>query len=89
MSDSCGYNFWAKGDGDVKIFVTYDENGLVDNYRLDNWMGKPYDGETEITFDKLQSQEEYEATNREDINGTFENMKIKTEATMYETSFGR
>lgn len=61
QSDSCGFSFWAHENGDVKIFVTYDENGLIDTYRLDNWSGKPYEGETEITFDDLQSQEEYDA----------------------------
>jgi hypothetical protein len=74
MSGSEGYDFWAKDDGDVKIFVTYDKNGLIDTFRLDNWMGKPYDGETEIAFDKLQSEVEYEAISRRDINGTLENM---------------
>jgi hypothetical protein len=78
IGDSCGYSFWAKEDGDVKIFVTYDENGLIDNYRLDNWAAKPYDWETKITFDQLQSQEEYETTNRADIKGTLENTRLNS-----------
>ncbi len=33
-SDSCGYDFWTE-DGQIRIFVTYDANGLIDSYRLD------------------------------------------------------
>jgi hypothetical protein len=72
FSDACGYSFWAKEPGDVKIFVTYDENGLIDTYRLDSWNGKPYDGEIEIPFCDLQSEDEYEKTNRAEIVGTLE-----------------
>jgi hypothetical protein len=79
-SDPCGYAFWAKDEGDVKIFVTYDENGLIDNFRLDNWSGKPYDGETEISFNDLQSEEEYDKTNRSDIIGTLEHERKLKEA---------
>jgi len=75
ISDCSGFNFWAKDDTDVKIFVTYDENGLIDSYRLDNWTGKPYDGEIEITFNDLQSEAEHDMTNRADIKGTFEYFK--------------
>jgi hypothetical protein len=79
ISDPCGWNFWENESGDVKIFVTYDENGLIDTYRLDNWTGKPYEGETEINFNDLQSQEEYETISRENIVGTFEYNKKITE----------
>jgi hypothetical protein len=72
IGDSCGYSFWAKETGDVKIFVTYDENGLIDTYRLDNWNGKPYDGEIEISFFDLQSEDEHDKTDRAEIVGTFE-----------------
>jgi hypothetical protein len=75
MSDSCGFSFWEHEAGNVKIFVTYDENGLIDTYRLDNWNGKPYEDETEISFNDLQSQEDYEAINRANIKGTFEYYK--------------
>jgi len=74
-SDSCGFSFWEKEKGNIKIFVTYDENGLVETFRLDNWNGKPYEGEVEIRYEDLQSEEQYEATNRADIFGTFENMR--------------
>jgi hypothetical protein len=56
ISNSYGYSFWAKETSDVKIFVTYDENGLIDTCRLDNWNGKPYDGEIEISFCDLQRE---------------------------------
>lgn len=72
QSDSCGFSFWAKEVSDVKIFVTYDENGLIDSYRLDNWTGKPYDGETEISFYDLQSEEDHDRIDRADISGTFD-----------------
>lgn len=75
VSGPCGYDFWENEKGDVKIFVTYDENGLIDTYRLDNWTGKPYDGETEITFDDLQSTEDYDKINRADIPGTIEHTR--------------
>jgi hypothetical protein len=84
IGDPGGYSFWAKEDGDIKIFVTYDENGLIDSYRLDNWAAKPYDGETEITFDKLQSEEEYEAINRADIRGTLENTRLNSREAIHE-----
>ena len=48
-----GYCFWAEDLEDLKIFVTYDEDGLIDTYRLDNWSGKPYEGETELGFKDL------------------------------------
>jgi hypothetical protein len=75
VSDSCGFTFWEKDNGDIKIFVTYDESGLIDSYRLDNWSGKPYDGETEITFEDLQSEYEHDTTDRAEIIGTFEHYR--------------
>jgi hypothetical protein len=74
-SDSCGFSFWQKDEGDINIFVTYDENGLIDTYRLDNWNGKPYDGETEILFSDLQSEYDYDHTSRAEIAGTYEYQK--------------
>jgi len=71
-SDSCGFAFWQKDEGDVKFFVTYDENGLIESYRLGNWSDKPYDEEKEITFNDLQSEEEHDKTDRAEIIGTFE-----------------
>jgi hypothetical protein len=75
ISDSCGFIFWEREIGNVKIFATYDDSGLIDDYRLDNWNGKPYDGETEIAFGDLQSEQEYETIDRADIKGTFENSR--------------
>jgi hypothetical protein len=80
ISNSCGYSFWAKETGDVKIFVSYDENGLIDTFRLDNWSGKPYEGETEISFSDLQSEDEHDKTDRAEIVGTIEHeRKLKGE----------
>ena len=35
VSDSCGFTVWAEDFGKVHIFVSYDENGLIDNYRVE------------------------------------------------------
>jgi hypothetical protein len=67
-----GYSFWEKDKGNIKIFVTYDENGLVNNFRLDNWAGKSYEDEIEISFNDLQSEEDYNTKDRADIFGTIE-----------------
>jgi hypothetical protein len=53
QGDSCGFSFWEKEEGDVKFFVTYDENGFIDTYRLAYWAEKPYDNEVEIKFKEL------------------------------------
>ena len=34
VSDSCGFTFWAEDFSQIHIFVTYDENGLIDTYRV-------------------------------------------------------
>jgi hypothetical protein len=81
ISDSCGYTFWAKEESDVKIFVTYDDNGLIDSYRLDNWNGKPYDSEVEISITDLQSEEEHDKTDRAEIIGTLEYQRKLERAT--------
>ncbi len=75
ISDDCGFSFWENEVGDVKIFVTYDETGLIDTYRLEGWNDKPYDGETEITFNDLQSEQDYDTISRADIIGTFEHSR--------------
>ena len=44
-SDSCGLDFWTE-DGQIRIFVTYNVNGLIDSYRLEYGEdAQPYDGE--------------------------------------------
>lgn len=55
--------------GDCKIFVSYDENGLIDTYRVDV-EGDAFEGETEISFEDLPTEEE--AKDRTSIRGTFE-----------------
>jgi hypothetical protein len=53
QSDSCGFSFWEKEEGLVKLYVTYDENGFVDSYRITDWTEEPFDGEIEIMFEEL------------------------------------
>lgn len=47
VSDSCGFTFWAEDFNQIHIFVTYDENGLVDTYRVEYGDSPIYDGEME------------------------------------------
>ena len=75
ISGSYGFSFWTSKDTNIKIYVTYDENGLIDTYRIDTWNSRPYEDETEISFDDLQSYEEHEAISRADIFGTLEHAK--------------
>ena len=75
ISGADGYDIWMKEDTNIKIFVTHDENGLIDTYRFENWDGKPYEGEMEISFSDLQSEADYDTTYRADIVGTLENMR--------------
>jgi len=73
ISDSCGYTFWTKGQ--IRIFVTYEESGLVDTHRIEYGAdAQPYDGETELTFEDLYESEgpEWDQSYQEDIPGTME-----------------
>ena len=73
-SDSCGFDFWTE-DGQIRIFVTYDVNGLIDSYRLEYGADvQPYDGETEIRFEDLyeRAEEDHRETYRAEIPGTVE-----------------
>lgn len=78
ISDSCGYSFWAEDR--IKIFITYDKNGLADTYRLDYGEAKLYDGEAEIVFEDLYKPEEGDWQNayRECIPGTIEWVRTHT-----------
>ncbi len=73
--DSCGYDFWTE-DGQIRIFVTYDENGLIDNHRLVYGDTPIYDGEVELTFEDLlehpHPEKDWTTEYRADIPGTFE-----------------
>lgn len=73
-SDSCGLSFWAEDFSLIHIFVTYDENGLIDNYRVEYNDTTIYDGEVEISFDDLyeRAEEDYGDTYRAEIPGTVE-----------------
>lgn len=53
QSDSCGFSFWEKEEGSVKLYVTYDKNGFIDSYRITDWTEEPFDGEIEIMFEEL------------------------------------
>ena len=79
-SDSCGYNFWTQ-DGAIRIFVTSDANGLIDNFRLEYGDTSVYDGEVEISFDELyeRAEEDYRETYRAELPGTVE-YQLKQEA---------
>lgn len=73
-SDSCGCSFWTE-DGQIRIFVTYDENGLIDTYRMEYGPdAQPYDGETEISFEDLyeRAEDDWKDTYRAKIPGTLE-----------------
>jgi len=60
QSDSCGYSFWEKEKGLVKIFVTRNENGLIESFRLVDWTENSlYEDEEEITFEDLPEVDPY------------------------------
>ena len=84
-SDSCGFTFWAEDFSQIHIFVTRDENGLIDTYRLGYGDERPEEGETEISFDDLYQQPEgdYREEYRTEIPGTLEYQQ-KQEATRVE-----
>lgn len=73
-TDSCGVNFWAEDFNQIHIFVTYDENGLVDTYRVEYGDSPIYDKEKEIRFEDLYQQPEgdWKETYRAEIPGTVE-----------------
>ena len=73
-SDSCGLSFWAEDFSRIHIFVTYDENGLIDSYRVEYGDATSYDGEVEIFFNDLykQAEEDFRETYRAEIPGTVE-----------------
>ena len=74
VSDSCGFTFWAEDFSLIHIFVTRDENGLIDSYRIEYGDAETYDGETEISFDDLYRNEgeSWGESYRANIPGTFE-----------------
>ena len=74
VSDSCGFTFWAEDFNQIHIFVTYDESGLVDTYRVEYGDSTIYDGETEISFEDLyqQAEEDWRETYRAELPGTIE-----------------
>lgn len=82
VSDSCGFTFWAEDFNQIHIFVTYDENGLVDTYRVEYDDSLIYEGETEISFEDLyqQAEKDWRETYRAELPGTVE-YQHKHEAT--------
>ena len=72
-SDSCGFTVWAEDFSRIHIFVTYDENGLIDTHRVEYGESPIYDGEVEISFDDLcQNEESWDHSYRANIPGTVE-----------------
>ena len=73
VSDSCGFTFWAEDFNQIHIFVTYEESGLVDTFRVEYGEdAQPYDGEMEIRFEDLVAAEAWEEAYRAEIPGTVE-----------------
>jgi len=58
-SDDGGFSFWEKEKGSIKICVSYDEDGLIDFYRLSDWTEDPEEGETVLSFDDLPTDNPY------------------------------
>ena len=59
QSDACGFSFWENEKGLVRFYITRDENGFIDGYRLADWTENPYDGEEPIDFDELPAVDPY------------------------------
>lgn len=80
-SDSCGYSIWAEDFSQIRIFVTYDANGLIENYRIEYGDTPIYDDEAEISFEDLFEQPEgdWKETYRAELPGTVE-YQFKQEA---------
>ena len=81
VSDSCGFTFWAEDFSQIHFFVTYDENGLIDSYRVEYGDSPIYDGEVEVAFEDLFQQPEgdWRETYRAELPGTVE-YQFKQEA---------
>jgi hypothetical protein len=88
VSDSCGFTFWAEDFNQIHIFVTYDESGLVDTYRVEYGDSTIYDGEVEISFEDLYQQPEgdWKETYRAEIPGTIEYQHKQEAAQLAETA---
>ena len=72
--DSCGYCVWAEDFSQIHFFVVYDENGLVDSYRVEYGDSPIYDDEVEVAFEDLFEQPEgdWRETYRAALPGTVE-----------------
>lgn len=72
-SDSCGFTVWAEDFSQIHIFVTRDENGLIDTYRVEYGESQICDGEVEISFEDLcQNEDSWDHSYRANIPGTVE-----------------
>jgi len=74
-SDSDGNCFWAEDYSLIHIFVTYEESGLIDTFRIEYGAdAQPYDGETEIAFEDLYERAEDDCRDsyRTELPGTVE-----------------
>lgn len=83
LDDECGFTFWEEKSDLFRFYVTYDENGLIDEYRIegpdDN--GIIYDDEVMLMYSDLPFDEDI---NRYQIIGTIEyeqSTEIKKEIT--------
>lgn len=73
VSDSCGFTVWAEDFSRIHIFVTRDENGLIDTYRVEYGESPICDGEVEISFEDLcQNEDSWDHSYRASIPGTVE-----------------
>lgn len=81
IGDSCGYSVWAEDFSQVHFFVIYDENDLVDSYRVEYGDSPIYDGEVEVAFEDLfeQPEDDWRETYRANLPGTVE-YQFKQEA---------
>ena len=73
VSDSCGFTGWEEDFGKVHSFVSRDENGLIDTYRVEYGESPICDGEVEISFEDLcQNEDSWDHSYRANIPGTVE-----------------
>ena len=60
--------------------MSYDENGLIDSYRIEYGDSSIYDGEAEVTFEDLAAEDAGEEAYRANIPGTIEHQRAQEKA---------
>ena len=59
-TNDCGDSFYEAENGLIKIYVSYDENGFIDTWRLADWTETAiYDNEIQINFEDLPTVDPY------------------------------